>query len=313
MNLNLQHLRYLVEVQKYGSITKAASVLFMGQPNLSKAIKEIENEMNITIFKRSARGVIPTAKGEEFLEYAKAILVQVDKMEALYKNVNTENVSFSIGIPRASYITYVFTQFLNKLDKSKHIDVHIKESNSMSIINSVAECECNLGIIRYDTNYEDNFLSLLDEKKINYVTLCEFNYVVIVSKDNPLASGEYVSSHELLNYIEIVHDDDTVPYVTNTFLNLNRSKNSFINDTSKIYVCERASQFDILNSVDNTYMWVSPLPKQLLKRYNLVQLKCLDNISTIKDVIIYPQNYKFSEYDSIFMEELENGVNRMFH
>ena len=75
--MNLQHLKYMVEVERVGSITKAAANLFMGQPNLSKAIKEVENEIGITVFKRSAKGVFPTEKGAEFLEYAKTILVQM--------------------------------------------------------------------------------------------------------------------------------------------------------------------------------------------------------------------------------------------
>lgn len=303
-------MRYLVEVQKYGSITRAASSLFMGQPNLSKAIKDIENQVGITIFNRSARGVETTARGEEFLEYAKTILVQLDKMETLYKKASSESISFSIGIPRASYITYVFTQFLNKLDTFKSMDIHIKESNSMDVISSIIQCEYNLGIIRYDINFEDNFITLLDEKKLKHRTLCEFNYMVIVSKDNPLARNEYVSRYELSKGIEIVHGDNTVPYFNNV---VNKPKNITFNDTSKIYVCERGSQFDILTSVDNTYMWVSPLPKQLLKRYNLVQLECIDNNNVIKDVLIHSQDYKFTEYDSMFLEELENTIKLMFH
>ena len=100
--MNLQHLKYMVEVEKVGSITKAAANLFMGQPNLSKAIKEVENEVGIPIFKRSAKGVIPTEKGAEFLEYARAILVQLDKIEGLYKPETTNRISFSIAVPRAS-------------------------------------------------------------------------------------------------------------------------------------------------------------------------------------------------------------------
>lgn len=84
--MNLTHLRYMVEVERLGSITKAASALYMGQPNLSKAIKEMEREVGIPIFKRSAKGVVATEKGKQFLQYAKAILVQMDKMESLYKD-----------------------------------------------------------------------------------------------------------------------------------------------------------------------------------------------------------------------------------
>ena len=52
--MNLLHLKYAVEIEKTGSITKAANNLFMGQPNLSKAIKELETEIGITIFKGGA-------------------------------------------------------------------------------------------------------------------------------------------------------------------------------------------------------------------------------------------------------------------
>lgn len=304
--LNLQHLRYLVEVEKIGSITKAASALFMGQPNLSKAIKEIENEMGIVIFKRSARGVVPTVKGAEFLEYAKAVLVQIDKMEKLYKTVSTETVSFNISIPRASYITHVFTQFFNKLDTSKKIDISLRETNSMETINSIVECEYNLGIIRYDELYEEYFMSLLNEKKIKYKVLCEFQYMVLVSKSNPLAKREYVSVDDLAIYTEIVHGDNSVPYLSDSYVNNHQT------DKNRIYVCERGSQFDILTSVNNTYMWVSPIPEQILKRYNLAQIKCKNDMNTIKDVFIYPQNYKFTDYDAMFLDELENTIEEIF-
>ena len=296
--MNLQHLRYLVEVERIGSITKAASALFMGQPNLSKAIKEIESEMGIVIFKRSARGVVPTVKGAEFLEYAKAVLVQIEKMEKLYKTVSTETVSFSISIPRASYITYVFTQFLNKLDSSKKLDIYLKETNSMEAINNIIECEYNLGIIRYDELYEEYFISLLNEKKIKYRTLCEFQYMILVSKNHPLAKNYKVSTDELSIYTEIVHGDNYV--------------NAHSTDRNRIYVCERGSQFDILTSVENTYMWVSPLPQQVLNRYNLVQIPCHDKLSTIKDVFIYPKTYNFTSYDSMFLDELESTIDKLF-
>ena len=111
--MNLMHLRYLVEVEKTGSITKAASSLFMGQPNLSKAIKEVENELGAPIFKRISKGVEPTEKGVEFLECAKAIIQQLDKMENLFKPEVSDINAFKIAIPRASYIAHAFAGFVN--------------------------------------------------------------------------------------------------------------------------------------------------------------------------------------------------------
>ena len=146
--MNLTHLRYMIEVERYGSITKAAAALYMGQPNLSKAIKEMELEIGIPIFKRSAKGVVPTEKGQEFLQYAKAIIVQLDKMEELYKENSDNCLDFQLMLPRASYITYAFTEFMNKLPAAEQTNVKFKETNSLDAINSVIEGECALAIIQ---------------------------------------------------------------------------------------------------------------------------------------------------------------------
>ena len=78
--MNILHLRYAIEVERTRSISKAAENLFMGQPNLSKAIRELEENLGVTIFKRTSKGIVPTQKGEEFLVYAKRILVQIDEL-----------------------------------------------------------------------------------------------------------------------------------------------------------------------------------------------------------------------------------------
>ena len=93
--MNLQHLKYAVEVEKTGSITQAAENLYMGQPNLSKAIKELEGTLGVILFKRTSKGVLPTAQGKEFLRYAKSILDQVERMEELYRSGGEGRLYFS--------------------------------------------------------------------------------------------------------------------------------------------------------------------------------------------------------------------------
>ena len=65
--MNIAHLKYAVEVEKTASITKAGENLFMGQPNLSRGIKELEETLGVKIFKRTSKGIVPTPQGEEFL------------------------------------------------------------------------------------------------------------------------------------------------------------------------------------------------------------------------------------------------------
>lgn len=82
--MNTLHFKYAVEVEKTGSISQAAENLFMAQPNLSKAIRELEDTLGITIFRRTSKGVVPTDEGSEFLQYARNIMKQIDNMESIY-------------------------------------------------------------------------------------------------------------------------------------------------------------------------------------------------------------------------------------
>lgn len=128
--MNIAHLKYAVEVEKTASITKAAENLFMGQPNLSRGIKKLEETLGVKIFKRTSKGIVPTPQGEEFLGYAKSILAQIEEMESLYKPEKNNKLKFSISVPRASYIADAFSKFVREADMSKEIEFSFKETNA---------------------------------------------------------------------------------------------------------------------------------------------------------------------------------------
>ena len=97
--MNLSYLKYAVEVEKTGSITKAAQNYYMNQPHLSKIIRELERDLGCPIFDRTSRGMIPTVRGEEFLRYAKGIMeqeAQLDKLCSRNKECPRENSSFAV-------------------------------------------------------------------------------------------------------------------------------------------------------------------------------------------------------------------------
>ena len=102
--MNFLHLKYAIMVAETGSISKAAKKLYVAQPNVSRAIKELESDLNITIFERNSKGMIVTPEGEQLIHYAKRILRQIDDMEKIFKYQKKKNV-FSISVPRASYIS----------------------------------------------------------------------------------------------------------------------------------------------------------------------------------------------------------------
>lgn len=300
--MNLTHLKYMVEVERHGSITKAAAALYMGQPNLSKAIKELELEFGVPIFKRSAKGVVPTEKGKELLLHAKAILSQVEKMEQLSREDDRSSLEFSLLLPRASYISHAFTLFLNEVDAVEKMNIKFKETNSMSAIDLVADCEYNLGIIRYPINYEAFFLSAIEEKGLKAREVWTYDYVLLMSAKSPLARAPEIRASILDDYIEILHGDNIVPNISQTFLKKDAQLGS---SRRHIFVYERGSQFDILCTVSNSYMWVSPLPREVLRRYGLVQKPCADLIKRNRDLLIYQGNYRLSQTEKLFIDTLD--------
>ena len=301
--MNLMHLKYAVEVAKAKSINKAAEYLFMGQPNLSRAIKELEESLGITIFKRTSKGMTPTPQGEEFLQYAKKILSQVDEVESLYKNAKNDKQKFSVSVPRASYISCAFTEFASLIDTEKSAEIFYEETNSMKAINNIVQADYKLGIIRYQKPFEQYFSAMLYEKGLASQLITEFSYVAVMSKNHPLAEKEDIALEELAPYIEIAHADPFVPSLP--FIDAKKAELSeFVN--KRIFVFERGSQMDLLCRVENSFMWVSPIPKRLLDLYGLVEKKCSANKKVYRDMLIYRKGYNFSDLDKLFIKKIDN-------
>ncbi len=297
--MNLQHIKYMVEVERVGSVTRAAANMFMGQPNLSKAIKEVENEVGFTVFNRSAKGVFPTDKGERFLEYAKAILAQLDKIEELRSADSGDIIRFCISVPRASYITHAFTRFVSSLDSSKKISIDFRETNSMESISNVCDGTSNIAVIRYNVENEEYFMSMLSEKNLRSELLLKFDFRALMSAEDPLAAGNEITPENLEDYTEVLHGDYEVPYLSSSY-----TRKLGSGRMRQIFVYERGSQFDILTQVKRTFMWVSPMPSEILSRLNLKQLKCRSAAAKYADCLIYPASYKLNKYDLEFIDHL---------
>ena len=293
-------MKYALEVAKSGSINKAAEVLMVAAPNVSRSIKELETDFGITIFERTQNGTKLTPEGEEFINYAKGVLRQSDEIERFYKTGAPKKQKFSISVPRACYISEAFALFSKSLSKEA-AEVFYKETNSQRTIHNMTEHDYKLGIIRYAENYDKYFKSMLEEKGFQYELVTEFTYSLIMSADNPLAKKEVITFDDLTDYIEIAHAD---PYVPSMPLSKVVKEELPDNIDRRIFIFERASQFDLLSLNPETFMWVSPAPQSLLERYNLVLKKCADNKKVYQDVLIYKNGYKLSKLDRQFITEL---------
>ena len=298
--MNILHMKYAVEVARLGSLNKAAESLMIAQPNISRSIKELEADLGITIFQRSAKGMELTPEGEEFLDSARDILHRIEKVEKSYRDGSHKKRKFSISVPRACYISAAFAEFSKSIDQ-EYVEIYYKETNSKKTIDQILTNEYKLGIIRYADNYDKYYKTMLEEKGLAYEMVAEFSYVLIMNRDHPLANKETITYDDLASYIEIAHAD---PYVPS--LPMSKVFREELPDRirQRIFVFERASQFDLLAENPKTFMWVSPASQKMLDRYNLVQRSCEGNKKTYKDLLIYQKGYKLSKLDKQFITEL---------
>lgn len=306
--MNLIHLKYAVEVSKTKSISRAAENLYMGQPNLSRAIKELEDSLGITVFDRSSKGIRVTAAGEEFLQYARRILNQVDEIEAIYKDGNLKKQKFSVCTAYAAYISKAFSKLAAELDRSEPIEFFYKETTTAHAINNVANGEYNLGVVRFQAGLEMYYSHHFESKGIVFEKLAKFKPKLVVSANSAFAKRSTVSYDALESGIEILHGDPYVPF-------LPCEDSQQVSSTSlgdkKIYIFERDSQIALLRDVENSFMFCSPLSSDILKANGLVQLDVTGAQEYI-DAVIYRKGYILSQFDLKFVEnakELQKEMN----
>ena len=301
--MNIMHLKYAVEVEKTRSINKAAENLFMGQPNLSRAIKELEENLGITVFKRTPKGMTPTEKGIEFLARAKHILAQIDAMEAMYKSGESDKQEFRISVPRAGYIASAFTELSKQLDPNRGAELYYKETNSMRAINNILHDDYNIGIIRYQSAFEPYFATMLYDKGLKSKEIWEFPQMAVMSKNHPLAKNDVITLDDLSGYTELAYGDPYVPSMP--IADVKKAELPEVID-KRIFVFERGIRFELLTQVNGTFMWDSPMREDMLVRYSLIQRKP-ENVRIYKDVLIYKKDYHFTELDKEFFVQVEQS------
>lgn len=307
--MNLLHMKYALEVANCGSLSKAAEKLLIAAPNLSRSVKELEADLGIAIFDRTQSGMRLTPEGEEFVSFAREILNRLDEVERFYKKGSPKKQRFSISVPRACYISEAFAHFTTALTDDP-AEIFYKETNSQRTIDNMLKHDYKLGIIRYAENYDKYFKAMLEEKGFQYELVTEFTYSLIMSADSPLAAKDEIRFDDLPSFIEIAHAD---PYVPSMPLSKVVKEELPDNIGRRIFIFERASQFDLLSLNPQTFMWVSPAPKELLERYRLVQRSCADNKKVYKDLLIFKKGYKLTSLDKQFITELCDSKRKNVH
>ena len=310
--MNTLHFKYAVEIEKTRSITQAAENLYMAQPNLSKAIKELENSLGITIFRRTSKGVIPTDQGMKFLACAKQILMQIDNMEAISSPDKPKERKMRISVPRAGYISKAFSEYIAASDSSDDMEVYFCETNSLRTIENVRENGYNFGIIRFNAAHEKYCSDFLKEKNLESQILWEYEMLAVMSSEHPAAENENITYAELsADYAELTQGDDYVPYVSGAVEKLFDKNRPEGTKVRRICMFDRGSALDFLLTVPQSFMLDSPVPDSLCGKYGLVQRKCIFPDNKFKDLLIYSSGRKLSKSELALVNKLYEVRNEL--
>lgn len=303
--MNTQHLRYAIEVGKTGSITQAAENLYIGQPSLSKALKELEESLGITIFKRTSKGALPTAQGERFLVYAREVLRQVEQMEQLARADHLTAQRFHISIPRVAYVNEAVLSLLSGMKQESDMDVKILRCSAIRAIQHVADQASEMAVIRYPVRYERYFLDYIAEKKLQTDTVWEGPLPMLMQADHPLALADEIRTDDLKQYPIITFEDEDVPYLA-------LEDAGEVESGRRIEVSDEGMMHRVLQAVPEAFaLCGEPGEGEALQEELIV--RGADCLGRVRDALIYPQEYVFRPQDKQFIDELFVARNKKLY
>ena len=220
--MTLQQLRYITMVAEKGTISEAAKELFISQPSLTNAIRELEQEMQVTIFHRTNKGVTITAEGDEFLAYARQILDQVGLMQERYLNVNERNPRFSVSCQHYSFAVNAFVDVIRKFDARKY-DFTLRETQTYEIIEDVAKLKSEIGILYLSDFNRKSLGKMLKSAGLEFHHLIDCQAYVYIWKHHPLAKEKSISFEQLDGYpcLSFEQGDNSSFYLAEEILSTN--------------------------------------------------------------------------------------------
>lgn len=242
--MTLQQLKYVTTIANIGSISEAAKRLFVSQPSLTKAIKELEKEMGITIFDRTNKGITVSKEGERFLGYARQVLEQAALLEEQYKSQSGGKKQFSVSTQHYSFAVNAFVELLKGAEIDQY-DVSLRETQTYEIIDDVAHMKSEIGLLYYNDFNRPVLEKLIHTNELTFTELFTAHPHIFIGKTHPLANKNVVSMDELEEYPYISFeqgDHNSFYFSEEIFSTVVRPKH--------IRVRDRASLFSLLLGLD---------------------------------------------------------------
>ncbi|KAF1301116.1 LysR family transcriptional regulator [Candidatus Enterococcus willemsii] len=255
--MRIQQLEYLEKIVAFGSMNEAAKALYMTQPSLSSAIKELENEMSIQILTRSKTGVRLTEEGREFMSYAQQIMDQVQLLEEKYKDTRPRKQTFSVSAQHYAFVVHAFVELINSLDVEEY-QFKLRETETENILEDLSHFKSELGILYLNSFNEKVMMKLFKERELVFQPLFQAKPHVFVSNMSPLGQKEVVELEDLEDYPYLSYEQGE----RNSFYFAEEIL-STVAHRKEIKVSDRATIFNLMVGVNGYTISSGVLSKKL--------------------------------------------------
>lgn len=197
--MTLTQLRYVIAIANNKSINEAAKSLFITQPSLSAAVKELEAELGIELFRRNNRGVVPTTQGEEFLAYARQVVEQYQLIEDKYIDKKQERKKFAVSLQHYTFAVEAFMEMVKQFSMDEY-EFAIHETKTYEVIEDVKNFRSEIGILYLNDGNRDVLTKLFRDFDLEFHELLKCGIYVYMSNDHPLANKKKIRLEDLDEY-----------------------------------------------------------------------------------------------------------------
>ena len=301
--MTLQQLKYITLVAEKGNITDAAKALYISQPSLTAAIKELEKEMNIQIFDRTNKGVHVSKEGELFLGYARQILEQVYLLEDHYKNEGTRKQEFCISTQHYSFAVNAFVDLIKEYGQNEY-DFSLRETQTYEIIEDVARMKSEIGVLYLDSFNEPVIRKLLKTSQLQFEPLFTARPHIFIGRNNPLAGRESVTLKDLetLPCLTYEQGDQNSFYYSEEIL-------STLNHEKSIKVTDKGTIIDLMTGTDG-YTISSGICPSYLRGEDIISIP-LEVNEVIHIGVITHKDYRPTALGQMYLDILHRVVGDM--
>lgn len=297
--MTLQQLKYAVAVADTRNITEASRRLFISQPSLTAAIRELEEEMGITIFSRSNKGVTVTNEGDEFLSYARQVLDQANLLEDRYKGSGSANTIFSVSCQHYSFAVNAFVDVIRQFGGNEY-DFTLRETQTHEIIEDVAHLKSEVGVMYLSSRNENVISKLIKKNNLIFEPLFTTKLHVFISKNNPLASKKKIKLTDLSPYPYLTYEQGDF----NSFYFAEEPLTEIDFDCPKnIQVRDRATLFNLLIGLDGYTICSGVISHELNGPEIIARPLAVDDIMTVG--LITRKGMALSRYAEAYIKAIK--------